>query len=159
MESDQNEVQNVRNNATEHNPRPDGQINRTEPRLFGPVRHAKSIGQVRSEVGRVESESDRGLSLLSRLGRANDRSDELIRHFDQFMNFDQPNLSKARLLRLSDDIASIGPEQSMRITRPNMKTVPAVYCSLPRDVLSDALNLDKGSRRVQIDQSTLFSVL
>jgi len=75
------------------------------------------------------------------------------------MNFEEPNLSKARLLRLSDDIASIGPEQSMRITRPNMKTVPAVYCSLPRDVLSDALNLDKGSRRVQIDQSTLFYVL
>ncbi|KAF3585718.1 hypothetical protein F2Q69_00029484 [Brassica cretica] len=105
MESDQNEVRNVRNNATEvqsidragqtdravyrldphssglelqHNPRPDGQINRTEARLFRPVRHAKSIGQVRSEVGRVESESDRGLSLLSRVGRANDRSDELI---------------------------------------------------------------------------------
>ena len=133
MESDQNEDQNVRNNATEvqsidraehtaravyrldphssglelqHNPRPDGQINRTEARLSRPVRHAKSFGQARSEVVRVESKSDHGLSLLSRLGRTGDRSDELIRHFDQFMNFDQPNLSKARLLRLSEDIAT-----------------------------------------------------
>ncbi|KAF2601095.1 hypothetical protein F2Q70_00025959 [Brassica cretica] len=101
--------QNVQNNATEHNPRPDDQINCTEARLSRPVRHAKSIGQAKTEVGRVESESDRGLSLISRLGRADDRSDELIRHFDQFMNFEQPNLSKARLLRLSDDIASNWP--------------------------------------------------
>ncbi|KAG5373892.1 hypothetical protein IGI04_042796 [Brassica rapa subsp. trilocularis] len=120
MESDQN----VRNNATEvqsidraektaravyrldphsfglelqDNPRPDGQINHTEVRLSRPVCHAKSIGQVRSEVDRVESKFVHGLSLLSRLGRTSDRSDELIRHFDQFMNFDQPNLSKARL--------------------------------------------------------------
>lgn len=109
MESDQNEVQNVRNNAIEvqsidrtgqtdravyrldphtsglelqHNPRPDDQINRTEARLSRPVRHAKSIGQAKTEVDRVESESDCGLSLLSRLGRADDRSNEVIRHFD-----------------------------------------------------------------------------
>nr|VDC61114.1 unnamed protein product [Brassica rapa] len=93
MDSDQNEDQNVRNNATEvqsidraehtalavyrldphssglelqHNPRPDGQINRTEARLSRPVRHVKSFGQARSEVVRVESKSDHGLSLLSR---------------------------------------------------------------------------------------------
>uniref|UniRef100_M4FAS6 Uncharacterized protein n=1 Tax=Brassica campestris TaxID=3711 RepID=M4FAS6_BRACM len=87
MESDQNEDQNVRNNATEvqsidraehtaravyrldphssglelqHNPRPDVQINRTEVRLSCPVRHAKSIGQARSDVDRVESKSDHG---------------------------------------------------------------------------------------------------
>ncbi|KAL0657730.1 hypothetical protein Bca4012_078315 [Brassica carinata] len=91
MESVQYEDQNVQNNATEvqyidrtgqtdravyrldphtsglelqHNPRPDDQINRTEARLSRPVRHAKSIGQAKTEVGRVESESDRGLSLL-----------------------------------------------------------------------------------------------
>ncbi|CAG7863272.1 unnamed protein product, partial [Brassica rapa] len=58
------------------NPRPDGQINRTEVRLSRPVRHAKSIGQVRSEVDRVESKFDHGLSLLSRLGRTDDRTDE-----------------------------------------------------------------------------------
>ncbi|CAF1794526.1 unnamed protein product [Brassica napus] len=90
LESDQNEDQNVRNNASEvqsidraehtaravyrldphssglelqHNPRPDGQINRTEVRLSRPVRHAKSIGQAKSEVVRVESKSDHGLSL------------------------------------------------------------------------------------------------
>ncbi|KAF2558628.1 hypothetical protein F2Q68_00014877 [Brassica cretica] len=93
----------------QHNPRPDGQINRTEVRLSRHVRHAKSIGQARSEVVRVESKSDHGLSLLSHLGRTGDRSDELIRHFDQFMNFDQPNLSKARLLRLSEDLATFWP--------------------------------------------------
>uniref|UniRef100_M4FAS5 Uncharacterized protein n=1 Tax=Brassica campestris TaxID=3711 RepID=M4FAS5_BRACM len=93
----------------QHNPRPDCQINRTEVRLSHPVCHAKSIGQARSEVDRVESKSDHGFSLLSRLGRTGDRSDELIRHFDQFMNFDQPNLSKARLLRLSEDLATFWP--------------------------------------------------
>ncbi|KAF2533607.1 hypothetical protein F2Q70_00030502 [Brassica cretica] len=93
----------------QHNPRLDDQINCTEARLSHPVSHANFIGQAKTEVGRVESESDRGLSLLSCLGRANDHSDELIRHFDQFMNFEQPNISKARLLRLSDDIASICP--------------------------------------------------
>ena len=93
----------------QHNPRPDDQINRTEVRLSRLVRHAKSIGQARSEVVRVESKSDHGLSLLSRLGRTSDHSDELIRHFDQFMNFDQPNLSKARLLRFSEDLATFWP--------------------------------------------------
>ena len=136
IESDQNEDQIVQNNAIEvqsidraehtaravycldphssglelqHNPRPDGQINRTEVRLSHLVRHAKSIDQARSEVVRVESKSAHGLSLLIRLGRTSDHSDELIRHFDQFMNFDQPNLSKARLLRLSEDLATFWP--------------------------------------------------
>ena len=36
-----------------------------------------------------------------------DCTDGLVRHFDQFMNFDHLNFSKARILKLSDDLASI----------------------------------------------------
>ncbi|KAL0759741.1 hypothetical protein Bca101_075891 [Brassica carinata] len=107
MESDLYEDHNVRNNSIEHNPRPDDRINRTEARLSRPVRHSKTISQARTEFDRVEPETDRAFSLLSRLDRTGDRSDELIRHFDQFMNFEHKNLSKARLLKLSDDLASI----------------------------------------------------
>ncbi|KAF3606255.1 hypothetical protein DY000_02049181 [Brassica cretica] len=134
MESDQYEDQNVRNNSIEvqssdraeqtdraeyridprtsglelqHNPRPDDRINHTEARLSRPVRYSKTIGQARTEFDRVEPETDHGFSLLSCLDRTGDHSDELIRHFDQFMNFELTNLSKARLLKLSDDLASI----------------------------------------------------
>ena len=130
MESDQYEDQNVRNNSIEvqssdraeqtdravyridprtsglelqDNPRPDDRINRTEARLSRHIRHSKTISQARTEFDRVETETDRGFSLLSRLDRTGDRSDELIRHFDQFMNFELTNLSKARLLKVSDD--------------------------------------------------------
>ncbi|KAF2553632.1 hypothetical protein F2Q68_00034938 [Brassica cretica] len=134
MESDQYEDQNVRNNSIEvqssdraeqtdraeyridprtsglelqHNPRPDDRINHTEARLSRPVRYSKTNGQARTEFDRVEPETDHGFSLLSCLDRTGDHSDELIRHFDQFMNFELTNLSKARLLKLSDDLASI----------------------------------------------------
>ncbi|KAF3487221.1 hypothetical protein F2Q69_00052062 [Brassica cretica] len=90
----------------QHNPRPYDRINRTEARLSRLVRHSKTIGQARTEFDRVEPGTDHGFSLLSRLDRTGDHCDELIRHFDQFMNFELPNLFKARLLKLSDDLAS-----------------------------------------------------
>ncbi|KAF2564099.1 hypothetical protein F2Q70_00017300 [Brassica cretica] len=52
-----------------------------------------------------------------------DRTDGLIRHFDQFLNFEHPNFSKARILKLSDDL---------------------------QDILQDTMNLDNGSRRLQV---------
>ncbi|KAG5384417.1 hypothetical protein IGI04_035887, partial [Brassica rapa subsp. trilocularis] len=157
--------QNVRNNATEvqsidraehtaravyrvdphssglelqHNPQPDGQINRLK--FAFPVLFDMLSPLVKPEV-----------KLFDRLGRTGDRSDELIRNFDHFMNFDQPNLSKARLLRFSEDLATFWPGTV------HMKNEQAVYFFSPRDVLSVTPNLDKSSRRVQIDQSTLFS--
>ncbi|KAF2590414.1 hypothetical protein F2Q70_00040802 [Brassica cretica] len=53
------------------------------------------------------SQNDRDFSLLARLphtARTGDRTDGLIDPFDQFMHFDQPNLTKARILHLSEDI-------------------------------------------------------
>ena len=91
----------------QHNPRPDNRIDRTGVRLSHNVRHSRTIGQATTEFDRVEPEYDCGFSLLSQLDRTSDRSDELIQHFDQFMNFEPSNLSKARLLKLSDDLASI----------------------------------------------------
>ena len=47
-----------------------------------------------------------------------DRTDGLIRHFDQFMNFEHPNFSKARILKLSDALASIW-SRSVRENHPS----------------------------------------
>ncbi|KAF3581532.1 hypothetical protein DY000_02032667 [Brassica cretica] len=80
----------------QHNPRPDNRIDRTGVRLSHNVRHSRTIGQATTEFDRVEPEYDCGFSLLSQLDRTSDRSDGLIRHFDQFMNFEPSNLSKAR---------------------------------------------------------------
>ena len=87
--------------------RPDDRIDQTGARLSRPTRHSKTNGQAKIDFEQVESESDRGFSLLAHLDRTGDRTDELIRHFDQFMEFDHPNLSKARIQKLSDDLAFI----------------------------------------------------
>ncbi|KAF3535588.1 hypothetical protein F2Q69_00022429 [Brassica cretica] len=47
-----------------------------------------------------------------------DRTDGLIPHFDQFMNFEHPNFCKARILKLSDDLASIW-SRSVRENHPS----------------------------------------
>ncbi|KAF2561432.1 hypothetical protein F2Q70_00017707 [Brassica cretica] len=47
-----------------------------------------------------------------------DCTDGLIRHFDQFMNFYHLNFSKARILKLSDDLASIW-SRSVRENHPS----------------------------------------
>ncbi|KAF3535582.1 hypothetical protein F2Q69_00022427 [Brassica cretica] len=47
-----------------------------------------------------------------------DRTDGLIRHFDQFMNFEHPNFSKEMILKLSDDLASVW-SRSVRENHPS----------------------------------------
>lgn len=89
------------------NPRPDDRIHRTEARLSHHVRHSKINSQAIINLARADFDSVCAFSLLASLTRTGDRTDELIRHFDQFMNFDHPNLSKTRIQRLSDDLASV----------------------------------------------------
>ncbi|KAG5393517.1 hypothetical protein IGI04_023480 [Brassica rapa subsp. trilocularis] len=109
-------------------PRPDSRTDQTEACLSRPTRQAKTDSQARLDLdhARIEkdharlekdharldldhkvSQNDRDFSLLARLAhiaRTGDRTDGLIDPFDQFMHFDQPNLTKARILHLFEDI-------------------------------------------------------
>uniref|UniRef100_A0A0D3DL02 Helitron helicase-like domain-containing protein n=1 Tax=Brassica oleracea var. oleracea TaxID=109376 RepID=A0A0D3DL02_BRAOL len=61
----------------------------------------------RLDLDHEVSQNDRDFSFLARLphtARTGDRTDGLIDPFDQFMHFDQPNLTKARILHQSEDI-------------------------------------------------------
>ena len=61
----------------------------------------------RLDLDHEVSQNDRDFSLLARLphtARTGDRTDGLIDPFDQFMHFDQPNLTTARIFHLSEDI-------------------------------------------------------
>ncbi|WZZ72216.1 hypothetical protein YC2023_083586 [Brassica napus] len=61
----------------------------------------------RLDLDHEVSKNDRDFSLSARLphtARTGDRTDGLIDPFNQFMHFDQPNLTKARILHLSEDI-------------------------------------------------------
>ena len=61
----------------------------------------------RLDLDHEVSQNDRDFSLLARLAhtaRTGDRTNGLIDPFDQFMHFDQPNLTKARIFHLSEDI-------------------------------------------------------
>ncbi|KAF3558364.1 hypothetical protein F2Q69_00015251 [Brassica cretica] len=70
--------------------------------------HARlDFDHARLDLDHEVSQNDRDFSLLARLAhtaRTGDRTDGLIDPFDQFMHFDHPNLTKARILHLSEDI-------------------------------------------------------
>ncbi|KAF2588069.1 hypothetical protein F2Q70_00038685 [Brassica cretica] len=102
----------------QQDPRPDDRIDRTGARLSRHVRHSKTNGQAKINFDRVDSESVRAFSFLVCLTCTSDRTDGLIRHFDQFMNFEHPNFSKARILKLSDDLASFW-SRSVRENHPS----------------------------------------
>ncbi|KAF3574515.1 hypothetical protein F2Q69_00058144 [Brassica cretica] len=89
--------------------RPNDRIDRTGALLSRPVCHFKINGQGRIDFERVDFESVCAFFLWTSLDRTGNRTDGLIRHFDQFMNFDHLNFSKARILKFSDDLDSIWP--------------------------------------------------
>uniref|UniRef100_A0A0D3CFC2 Uncharacterized protein n=1 Tax=Brassica oleracea var. oleracea TaxID=109376 RepID=A0A0D3CFC2_BRAOL len=92
-------------------PRPDDRTHRTGARLPRPTRPAKTDGRARSHFDRVETETDHCLSLLVRLIRAecpDERTDGSAGQYDQFLNFDDQNFSKARILQLSKDLGRTG---------------------------------------------------
>lgn len=91
-------------------PRPDDRNDRTANVLTWPTRQANTDGRARIKFEREESESDRSFSLLACLVRTactDGRTDGLTGEFDQYMKFDHLNFSKARILKLSDDLARI----------------------------------------------------
>ena len=91
----------------------------TKVHVFHRTRHDLDHARLEKDHARLEkdharldldhevSQNDRDFSRLARLphtARTGDRTDGLIDPFDQFMHFDQPNLTKARILHLSEDI-------------------------------------------------------
>ncbi|KAF3609505.1 hypothetical protein DY000_02046414 [Brassica cretica] len=102
------------------NSRPDDRTDRTEARPSRPTRQAKTDGQARINLARVNSDSDHGFSLLARLARiacTDDRSDDLSTLFDTIMDFSFGYFSKARILKLSEDLGFVGT-QLVRSERP-----------------------------------------
>ena len=60
----------------------------------------------------METETDHSLSLLVRLIQAechDERTDGSAGQYDPFLNFDDQNFSKARILQLSKDLGRAGP--------------------------------------------------
>ncbi|WZZ66301.1 hypothetical protein YC2023_077671 [Brassica napus] len=106
MEPTQHGVQDVLNISTEvhvfHRTRLDLDHARLEKD------HARlEKDHARLDLDHEVSQNDRNFSLLARLAhtaRTGDRTDGLIDPFDQFMHFDQPNFTKARIFHLSEDI-------------------------------------------------------
>ena len=101
-------------------PRPDDQTDRTEARLSRTNRQAKADGQAKINLGRANSDSDRGFSLLARLARTactGDCADDLASLFDPMMDFSFGYLSKARILKLLEDLGHAG-RQLVRSERP-----------------------------------------
>ena len=97
--------------------RPD---DRTEARLSRPTRRAKADGQARINLGRANSDSDHSYSLLACLARAactGDCTDDLSSLFDPIMDFSFGYFSKARILKLSEDLGYVGT-QLVRTERP-----------------------------------------
>ena len=92
-------------------PRPDDRTDRTEARLSQPTRQAKTDGQARINLARVNSDSDHGFSLFARLARTactDDRADDLSTLFDRIMDFSFGYFSKARILKLSEELGLVG---------------------------------------------------
>ncbi|KAF2548692.1 hypothetical protein F2Q70_00021501 [Brassica cretica] len=88
-------------------PKPGDQTDRPGARLLRPTRNSKTNGQARINFSRAESDLVRNFSLLNHLvctACTGDRTDGLIGYFDQFMNFEHLNFSKARILHLSEDL-------------------------------------------------------
>ncbi|KAF2533112.1 hypothetical protein F2Q70_00030992 [Brassica cretica] len=75
---------------------------------------------VRLDLDHEVSQNDRDFSLLARLARTactNDRGDDLSTLFDPIMDFSFGNFSKARILKLSEDLGFVGT-QLVRSERP-----------------------------------------
>ncbi|KAF3566831.1 hypothetical protein DY000_02015220 [Brassica cretica] len=92
-------------------PRLDDRTDRTGARLLRLTCQAKTDGQARTNFDREEPETDHSLSLLVRLIRAecpDERTDGSAGQYDQFLNIDDQNFSKERILQLSKDLDRAG---------------------------------------------------
>ncbi|KAL0876862.1 hypothetical protein Bca101_026567 [Brassica carinata] len=88
----------------------DVQISSTEVHLSRPTRQAKTNSRAKTNLDREDFDSDHSLSLLARLVRTTcteDRTHDLTDQFDPVMDFDDLNFSKARILKLSEDLGRV----------------------------------------------------
>ncbi|KAF2548775.1 hypothetical protein F2Q70_00021914 [Brassica cretica] len=58
-------------------------------------------------MGHGESEEDHAFSLLGRLVHSDDRALDLASVFEPLMDFTHPNISKERILHLSEDLGHV----------------------------------------------------
>ncbi|KAF3523496.1 hypothetical protein F2Q69_00048822 [Brassica cretica] len=101
-------------------PWPDDRSDHTGACLSHPTSHSKTIDHARLDLDHEVSQKDRDFSLLARLARTactDDRSDDLSTLFDPIMDFSFGNFSKARILKLSEDLGFVGT-QLVRSERP-----------------------------------------
>ena len=101
-------------------PWPDDRSDHTGACLSHPTSQTKADGQTRINLGRANSDSDHSFSLLARLARTactRDCADDLASLFDPIMDFSFGYFSKARILKLSEDLGHAG-KQLVRSERP-----------------------------------------
>ncbi|KAF3507055.1 hypothetical protein F2Q69_00005021 [Brassica cretica] len=126
MEPAQHEVQDVMSISTEvhvfHHARLEkdhARLEKDHARLEkNHARHEKD--HARLDLDHEVSQNDQDFSLLARLARTactNDRADDLSTLFDPIMYFSFGNFSKARILKLSEDLGFVGT-QLVRSERP-----------------------------------------
>ncbi|KAG5374403.1 hypothetical protein IGI04_042280 [Brassica rapa subsp. trilocularis] len=92
-------------------PWPDDRSDRTGACLSCPTSQAKANGQARINLGRANSDSDHSFSHLARLARTactSDCADDLAALFIPIMDFSFGYFSKARILKLSEDLGHVG---------------------------------------------------
>ncbi|KAF2577672.1 hypothetical protein F2Q68_00004065 [Brassica cretica] len=119
MEPAQHEVQDVLSISTEVHVFHHARLEKDHARLEKD--HAR-LGKdhARLDLDHEVSQNDRDFSLLARLARTactNDRVDDLSTLFDPIMDFSFGNFSKARILKLSEDLGFVGT-QLVRSERP-----------------------------------------
>ncbi|KAJ4917233.1 Uncharacterized protein Rs2_02783 [Raphanus sativus] len=91
-------------------PRPDDRSDRTTDDLSRLTRQDKANRRARLHLDQAESDHDRNFSLLTRLVRTahpDDRTNVLTSSFDAIMDFSSTKFSKARILRLSEDLGRV----------------------------------------------------
>ena len=91
-------------------PRPDVRPNRTRARPSQPSRQVKANSRARLDLGREVSQNGHDFSLLGRLVRTKcleDRTDRMSLMSDALMDFYHSNFSKARIIKLSEDLGRI----------------------------------------------------
>ncbi|KAF3607972.1 hypothetical protein DY000_02048257 [Brassica cretica] len=110
-------------------PRPISRTDCTRSSLSRTTHQSQTDGQARSTLGRAGQRTGRDFSLLAHLEHTG-RMDELIDQFDQFMDFDHPNLSKAQILHLSEDLGRLWSKMARKMDKSERTDQPATVLIL-----------------------------
>ncbi|WZZ03543.1 hypothetical protein YC2023_089464 [Brassica napus] len=136
----------------------DRAVYRLDPAIPCPTRQAKTDGRARINLEREESEDDQNFSLLVHLARTactGDRTDDLASLFDPMMDFSLGYFSKARILKLSEDLGHVGHNSSVKDTRLAVRIILRPSFSLTPWTHPVRMNLDRAiprpTRQAKID--------